>query len=262
MKVIFLGRKPYSCKALKYLLDNNVEILTVVAQQDKDKIHWSQSLADFAKENNLPLLTDKELYTAIDLNGPNKHNFCLDKVDLVISYLFWKKIKQPLIKLPRIGCINFHPAPLPDLRGLGGYNIAIYENWNYYGVSAHFVDETFDTGDVIQVNKFDINPKEHTAYTLEQKSQNEMFELFKNVINSLLKGEKLNRIKQSSGKYITRNDFEALRKIKPDDTAEQIERKIRAFWYPPFDGAYLTIGNEDYTLVNSNILKDIAIRYH
>ena len=262
MKVIFLGRKPFSCKALKYLLDNNVDVLAVVAQQNKDKIHWTPNLADFAKQNNIPLLTDQELYKTIDSNNLNNNNFCLDKVDLVISYLFWKKIKQPLIKLPKIGCINFHPAPLPDLRGLGGYNIAIYEDWNYYGVSAHFVDETFDTGDIIQVKKFEINPQEHTAYTLEQKSQQEMFELFKEVINTLIKGEKLNRIKQSSGRYITKENFESLRKVDQSDTPDQVNRKIRAFWYPPFDGAYVTINNCDYTLVNSQLLKDLAVKYH
>ena len=42
--------------------------------------------------------------------------------------------------LGRIGCLNFHPAPLPDLRGVGGYNVAILEGMREWGVSCHFVD--------------------------------------------------------------------------------------------------------------------------
>ena len=62
-------------------------------------------------------------------------------VDLVVSFLFWNRIREPLISLGRIGCLNFHPAPLPDFRGVGGYNVAILEGLREWGVSCHFVDE-------------------------------------------------------------------------------------------------------------------------
>ena len=63
-----------------------------------------------------------------------------DDVDLVISFLFWKRIREPLLSLGRIGCLNFHPAPLPDMRGVGGYNVAVLEGMSEWGVSCHFVD--------------------------------------------------------------------------------------------------------------------------
>ena len=74
-------------------------------------------------------------------------------VDVVISFLFPKLIREPLCPLGRVGCLNFHPAPLPDYRGLGGYNIAILEGLRV-GVSCHFVDERFDTGDLVEVERF------------------------------------------------------------------------------------------------------------
>ena len=79
-------------------------------------------------------------------------------VDVVISFLFWKLIREPLISLGRVGCLNFHPAPLPDFRGVGGYNVAILEGLSSWGVSCHFVDERFDTGDVVEVERFPIDP--------------------------------------------------------------------------------------------------------
>ena len=58
---------------------------------------------------------------------------------------------------PGSACLNFHPAPLPDMRGLGGYNVAILEDFEEWGVSAHFVDEEFDTGDLVRVDRFPID---------------------------------------------------------------------------------------------------------
>ena len=71
-------------------------------------------------------------------------------VDLVISFLFWKRIREPLLSLGRLGCLNFHPAPLPDMRGVGGYNVAVLEGMSEWGVSCHFVDADFDTGDIVR----------------------------------------------------------------------------------------------------------------
>ena len=70
----------------------------------------------------------------------------LEGTDLVLSFLFWRLIRPPLIDLGRIGCLNFHPAPLPDWRGLGGYNVAVLEGLTEWGVSAHFVDEELRHG--------------------------------------------------------------------------------------------------------------------
>ena len=38
----------------------------------------------------------------------------LGQIDLAVSYLYWRKIRKPLIEGPNYGCINFHPAILPD----------------------------------------------------------------------------------------------------------------------------------------------------
>ena len=45
--------------------------------------------------------------------------------------------------------------------------------------------------------------------------------------------------------------------ISLDDTIDIINKKIRAFWAPPFSGAILKIGTEEYTLVNKVILEKI-----
>jgi methionyl-tRNA formyltransferase len=49
--------------------------------------------------------------------------------------------------------------------------------------------------------------------------------------------------------------METMKEIRPGD---DVSRKIRAFWFPPYDGAYQLIGNQKFTLVNQLILQQLA----
>ena len=180
----------------------------------------------------------------------------LGEVDLVVSFLFPKIIRPPLIELPRVACLNFHPAPLPDLRGLGGFNVAILEGLAEYGVSVHHVDETLDTGDIVEVERFPIDPDRETAWSLDLKSQERLLGLFERTRRTRCSTARSSRATpQGEGRYVTREEFESLRIVRPGDPPEQTARRIRAFWYPPFDGAVLELDGRRYTLVDRPLLR-------
>ena len=180
-------------------------------------------------------------------------------VDVVISFLYWKLIREPLISLGRIGCLNFHPAPLPDLRGLGGYNVAILEGRDEWGVSCHFVDERFDTGDLVERRALpDRLRRDATAFSLDLESQERLLALFQRVMARALRGEELPRTPQGEGRYVTREEFEELRRVRPGD---DVERKLRAFWYPPHPGAVIELDGRLLTLVDERLLAETADAY-
>jgi len=193
--VIFLGRKPGASAALHYLVDKGIKVKAVVAPQNED---YTPLLSETAKKMHIPVIfNDKRLYGWIAKGDKRVKN-----TDLVISYLFWNKIKYPLIALPKRGCINFHPAPLPDYKSRAGYNTAILEQRKNYGVSVHFVDsEGFDSGPIIEVSKFKIDPTSETAYSLEQKSQDKLLGLFKTTIDLFLSGNTIKTTKNVGGLY-------------------------------------------------------------
>jgi methionyl-tRNA formyltransferase len=182
----------------------------------------------------------------------------LGQVDLVLSFLFWNRIREPLISLGRIGAVNFHPAPLPDLRGVGGYNVAILEGREEWGVSCHFVDEHIDTGDLVEVERFPIDPAAETALSLDVRSQERLLPLFQRVIERALRGEELPRRPQGKGRYVSRAELEELRIVRPGD---DVERKVRAFWYPPWPGAALDVEGRQLTLVDDSLLGELAHAY-
>jgi methionyl-tRNA formyltransferase len=163
-----------------------------------------------------------------------------------------------LIEGPRLGCLNFHPAPLPEMRGVGGYNVAILEGRRDWGVSCHFVDEDFDTGDIVAVDRFDIDPDAATPFDLDLQSQERLLVLFRSVLGTALAGEELPREPQGEGRYVSRAELEEMRRVRPGD---DVERKVRAFWYPPWPGAVLDVDGQRLTLVDESLLADVAAAY-
>jgi methionyl-tRNA formyltransferase len=260
LRLILMGKdKPVVRKGLDYLLQNGHCVVAVVGPENGSAT--GRRLVDIAARRGIPTATDQQLYDVLEGRiGPEKLPFSLDNIDLVISLLFWKRIRKPLIRLPRIACVNFHPAPLPEFRGIGGYNVAILENLTYWGAAAHFVDESFDTGGIIDVRHFDIDASHETAFSLEQKTQEVLFEMFKNAMDSVKRDRKFAGKPQGKGRYISKDDFERLRRIQPDDSAETIARKVRAFWYPPNGGASILINGTEYTVIDENILARLVKR--
>ncbi len=238
--------------ALSHLLESGWEVPAVVAPAPDAAVAEEQRLDLAAARHGLRLATDDELYA--DLGG-------LGDVDLVLSFLFWKRIRAPLIELPRLGCLNFHPAPLPDMRGIGGYNVAILEGWGEWGVSAHFVDADFDTGDLVQVDRFPIDPESETALSLDLRSQERLLGVFRSVVDRAAAGQGLPREPQGEGRYVSRAEFEELRRVRAEDSPELLARRLRAFWYPPHDGATLEVAGQTVTLVDRRLLEEAAAAY-
>jgi methionyl-tRNA formyltransferase len=239
--------KRSAVRALEWLVDRGAEVAAVVAAEPDDLPHEQQRLDLAAGRHGLELVTEEELYA-----DPPRD------VDVVISFLFWNLIREPLISLGRVGCLNFHPAPLPDFRGVGGYNLAILEGRDSWGVSCHFVDEHFDTGDLVEVERFPIDPDAETAFSLDLKSQEHLVGLFERVLGRVLDGDELPRSAQGEGRYVTRAEFEELRVVRDGD---DLPRKLRAFWYPPWPGAVVELDGRRFTLVDEQLLAGVAEAY-
>lgn len=241
MRIVFMGKcKRSAARALDWLVAEGVEVVAVVAQEPGPLTVSSQRLDLVAERRGIPLVSDDDLYA----NPPD--------ADLVISFLFWKRIRQPLIG---IGCLNFHPAPLPDYRGLGGFNVAILDGLSEWGVSCHWVDEEFDTGDLVDVDRFPIAPDTETALSLDIHSQERLLAQLQRVVGKLLRGEELPRTPQGDGRYVTAAEFEELRVVRPGD---DVARKVRAFWYPPWPGAVIEVDGKRYTLADDARLLEVA----
>lgn len=243
-----MGRKRYAAEILEWTISKGIEVVGVVTDS-----HFSNSpTAKMARTLKIPLMSLEQV--------EDKLSSCNEYADLVVSYLFWRKIKEPLISIPKFGCINFHPAILPDWRGTAGYNIAILRRLNEWGSTAHYIDAAIDTGPIIKTFKFSFDYREETALSLEEKTQKIQQDLYKSILLDVLEKGILNSSEQSAdqGVYISRQQMEQMKCI--DVKKDNIDLKIRAFWFPPYNGAYIELNGKKYTLINEEILKGLAKR--
>lgn len=84
--------------------------------------------------------------------------------------------------------------------------------------------------------------------------------MFKDTMANVKRDRKFTGRPQGEGRYFSKEGFERLRRIQPDDSPEIIARKVRAFWYPPNGGASILINGTEYTIINGDILSRLVKR--
>ena len=250
MKMIFMGRKKQAADLLKWTVEQGIEVVSVCT----DNQFANSPTTAMANFLNIPVISMEEAEEYV-----NSHP---GEIDLVTSYLYWRKIRKPLIEGPNYGCINFHPAILPDWKGCGGYNVAILNKLPKWGVTAHYVNEEFDKGEIIKVDLFDFDYKTATAKSLEEVSQERLVNLYKETV---LKAKEKGRLEtltvdNSQGTYISRKQMNEMKKVTLEElqNSEDLDLKIRAFYFPPYDGAYIEVNGNKYTLVDKKILETLV----
>ncbi len=244
-KILFMGRKRLGAKCLEFLLlRSDIEIVGVLT----DSHLLTSPTADLANKFGLRLY---EFDSALEHIKSGLLQF-----DLGLSVLYWRRLRGEFLTAPTGGIINFHPAPLPEYKGTAGYNLAILEGRNTWATTAHYVDANIDTGSIIEVCSFPIDSERETAKSLEGICQVVLEEQFKRIVSrALSENQPLEGTPNIGGKYISRLEMELMKEIKPGDN---IARKIRAFWFPPYDGAYITIEGVKYTLIDRFILDQLG----
>ncbi len=256
--VILMGAKPGSVVALSILLERGWEVKYVVTSR-KFNPPWiaGQTLEDWAKAEGIRVTTQAKL----PHNDKLPHN---ERVDFVISYMYRNLVKPKVINLARCAALNFHAGPLPEFGGWAFYNVAILENAPEYGCTCHYMDEGFDTGPLLKVRRFPIDALQETAHSLEQKAQQEMIRLFLDFCHIAESQAELPITKQDKSKmrYMNQQEFEALKEVPGDADEETIDRYARAFWYPPYECAYIKVGNAKVEIVPKIAKDQLAVLLH
>ncbi len=68
--------------------------------------------------------------------------------DVICVSCFPRRLPPAILNLPPLGCLNVHPSLLPRFRGPAPLFWALRAGGAQTGVTVHFMDEQFDTGDV------------------------------------------------------------------------------------------------------------------
>ena len=80
--------------------------------------------------------------------------------DLGVVASFNKKLPKELLQLTKDGFINLHPSKLPHYRGANPYSHVIINGEEESAITLHYMDENFDTGDIISQYCFSLDLNE------------------------------------------------------------------------------------------------------
>lgn len=152
------------------------------------------------------------------------------KADIGVVCSFNKKFPKEFLNTTKDGFLNCHPSLLPYYRGGNPYSAVINNHEKFTGVTLHFMDETFDTGDVVLQIKVEIEPNE-TMGTLFNKLNHTCADAVELALDKYEQTSKLPREPQPQGEFIkapnfSSNSYETF--INWNDKGLNIEAKVRS----------------------------------
>lgn len=237
--VFFTKPKPVTLECLRYLVEQGEELLGVIVY---DKLSYADSpFARYCETNGVPFFDASEADDCFEKNR--------SRIDMVYCSTFPKRLKREWIGTAKIAAINFHSAPLPEYRGAFCYNSAFLNQEKEYGITCHFLVERIDEGDIIEVVRFPYDFEKGSLEDLVSLSNQHLYRLFCKTYQRFKNGEKVIGRPQGGGTYYSWQDFEKAKEIRLGESEELTPRRIRAFWYPPHEGAYIRLGGEKIFLV-------------
>lgn len=252
VKVVFMGTPDFAVRPLQALIeDENIEVLTVVTQEDK-KIGRKQVLTPppvkrLALEHNIPVLQPPKLKNnkeAIELlEGLN--------ADLFIVVAYGHILPPEVLRIPRYGSINIHGSLLPKYRGASPIEEALQSGDTETGLTFIQMENRLDAGPVLHVERIEIAP-EDTALTLREKMSIRAAQILPAVLRDILEEVAI---------PIPQDESHATycHKISKKDglidvttmTAEEIKNRIRA--YTPWPSCFLSLGDKRLKLLEVSV---------
>lgn len=222
IKVVFVGIPDMAIVCLNNLLAAKFNIVGVVPPK---KSHEAFS---FFKQ----FVLDKGLNFIEFEKNPNDID-CLEKIraldaDIGVVCSYNNLLTREFLETTKMGYINSHPSLLPEYRGANPYFNIINNGEKKSGITLHFMDETFDTGDIIYQKEFELLSYE-TMGTLFNRTTYMISDALIEVLNEIQENGNIKRIPQEKGNFNKAPKVDGNFRIRwKTSTVFEIERLIRA----------------------------------
>lgn len=168
MRVVFFGTPVFAAQVLQYLLDNQVQLVAVISKPDRPKGRSGTPLPTPVKSVALAHQPPLDLYQPDLVSAPEFAEVLRSyEADLFVVVAYGELIKQHLLDMPRLGCINLHASLLPKYRGAAPIQRCIINGETETGVTIMHMVRKMDAGDRIDMVKVPIGP-DTTFGELEQ----------------------------------------------------------------------------------------------
>ncbi len=208
-------------------------------------IHPSDRLADLARKYSIPYIStplellqpaDKiKLALADNLQFIEFYKIWLEHIrsfDADIGITLWAHwMPKELFSITPLGFINYHPAPLPQMRGMEPDTFAILEGRREIFGTVHRVNHDFDCGDIVTWTKHIKIHRYDTPVSVLENLNREGISTIIHTLNAFADGT-VSGVPQCEAEG-TRTTRDMARKASlidwGSDTVDMVDRKLRAF---------------------------------
>lgn len=212
-RILFLTGHDKSA-LFRHLVDQGHNIVALVVPKSRKYQPKFKNTVIEAVYDNIPVITA----SIKDLAGALKGI----EFDILLSSGYPFMITKDVFSKAKLA-VNFHPALLPKHRGRYLNHILIDRD-EYSGVTAHLIDEGYDTGPIIKQKKFKVSTFD-SIYSLFRKSNQLELELADDVIQQYVTGKI---------EFIPQKDSDAtafFEKRTPEDSRINPEMPLKDLFY-------------------------------
>jgi methionyl-tRNA formyltransferase len=237
VKIVFIGSVLSSYRALQSIFKMRSEYATdIVGVFGLDET-FSKKVSDYypihkyAEKIGIPSFTFRNINNEDTIKKIKKLN-----PDLIFVIGLSQIISKEILEIPQIGCIGFHPTPLPKMRGRAAIPWMILLGVRESAATLFFLDENVDSGDIIDQVKYVIEENDY-AIDVYNKVCIALETLIERNFPLLING-KISRIPQNEKEstYLSKRvPSDGL--INWNNSSDSILRLIRAV-SKPYPGAY------------------------
>jgi methionyl-tRNA formyltransferase len=249
IRIVFMGSPGFAVPSLRAAAHLGT-IAGVVTQPDKP--------AGRGKQLTPPAIKTAALELGLPVIQPDKMRDALLQLeawapDLIIVAAFGKILRNNVLNLPHLGCLNVHASLLPRWRGAAPINAAILAGDSETGITLMKMDEGLDTGDMLSTRSISIAPID-TATSLTARLADLGAQLLTDSLSHYLAGE-LTATPQDSAQATYAHQ------LKKEDgllhyteSAEALERRVRAMTDWP--GAYFIYNGAPLKVLHAHLRPD------
>ena len=167
MRVFFMGTPDFAAASLSAILDAGFNVVGVFTQPDKPvgrkQILESPPVKKLAVSRGVPVWQPKKLR-----DGTAAELIRSLKPDVIAVVAYGRILPKEILDIPPKGSINIHGSLLPKYRGSAPIQWAVINNEPVTGVTAMYMAEELDAGDIIEKREVPILPEETAGELFER----------------------------------------------------------------------------------------------
>ncbi|MBB6057038.1 MAG: methionyl-tRNA formyltransferase [Gammaproteobacteria bacterium] len=252
LRIVFAGTPDFAAKHLQALLDANLQVVGVYTQPDRPAGRGNKLTPSpvkvLAVEHEIPVFQPENFR-----NPDAQQELKALNPDLMIVVAYGLLLPQPVLDLPRLGCINVHGSLLPAWRGAAPIQRAIWAGDKETGITIMQMDAGLDTGDMLHKVVCPITAEDTSASLYDKLAvdgpQGMLFTI-RQLADGTAKPEKQDDESATYAKKLSKEEA----CINWQQDADFIERCIRAF--NPWPVSYFRLADLNIKVWKAEVLPD------